>query len=150
MYFLPKLIPQVPFPFVHKLFSNPHCILLSSKLRSVNSQFWDHVTNHFAMWSDEMASRKRASLSVSDSSSSDGAPACKRRMLLAKSVTKLKLERGLWVMRFPMIILCSLIYLGGGIVSCECFCLPVGHHCSLGLPWAVLDVPYVHDTVNMS
>jgi len=50
--------------------------------------FWDHVTNHFAMWSDEMASRKRASLSVSDSSSSDGAPACKRWMLLAKSVAK--------------------------------------------------------------
>jgi len=60
----------------------------------------------------------------------------------------LKLERGLCVMRFPMIILCSLIYLGSGTVSC--FCLPVGHHCSLGLPWAVLDVPYVHDTVNMS
>jgi len=35
------------------------------------SGHWDHVTDYFAMWSDKMASRKRASSSVSESSSSD-------------------------------------------------------------------------------
>ena len=50
----------------------------------------NHVTDHFAMWSDTMAGRKRpsSSTSVSESSSSDGSPASKRRMLLAKSVNK--------------------------------------------------------------
>ena len=50
----------------------------------------DHVTNHFAMWLDKMAGRKRpsSSTSVSESSSSDGSAASKRRMLLAKSVNK--------------------------------------------------------------
>ena len=50
----------------------------------------NHVTDHFAMCSDKMASRKRpsSSTSVSESSSSDGSPASKGRMLLAKSVNK--------------------------------------------------------------
>ena len=50
----------------------------------------NHVTDHFAMWLDKMASRKRpsSSTSMSESSSSDGSPASKRRMLLAKSVNK--------------------------------------------------------------
>ena len=50
----------------------------------------NHVTDHFAMWLDKMAGRKRPSLSTSvpESSSSDGSPASKRRMLLAKSVNK--------------------------------------------------------------
>jgi len=34
---------------------------------------WDHVIDHFAMWLDKMTSRKRASWSVSETSSSDGA-----------------------------------------------------------------------------
>ena len=48
------------------------------------------VTDHFAMWSYKMAGRKRpsSSTSVSESSSSDGSPASKRRMLLANSVNK--------------------------------------------------------------
>jgi len=33
----------------------------------------DHVTNHYAMWSDKMANRKWASWSVSKTSSSDSA-----------------------------------------------------------------------------
>ena len=37
------------------------------------SRHWDHVIDHFAMWSDKMTSRKRASWSVSETSSSDGA-----------------------------------------------------------------------------
>jgi len=45
--------------------------------RSISGH-WDHVTDHFAMWSDKMAGRKRASSSVSEISSSDGAPASKR------------------------------------------------------------------------
>jgi len=52
------------------------------------SGHWDHVTDHFAMWSNKMAGKMRASLSVSESSSSDGVPASKRRMLLVKSVDK--------------------------------------------------------------
>ena len=50
----------------------------------------NHVTDHFAMWSYKMAGRKRpsSSTSVSESSSSDGSPASKRRMLLANSVNK--------------------------------------------------------------
>ena len=47
----------------------------------------DHVTDHSAPWSDKMAGRKRGSC-LSESTSSDGAPASKRRMLLAKSVDK--------------------------------------------------------------
>ena len=54
--------------------------------RTISGRF-DHVTDHFAPWSDKMAGRKRAS-SLSESTSSDGAPASKRRMLLAKSVDK--------------------------------------------------------------
>ena len=48
------------------------------------------MTDHFAMWSDKMAGRKRpsSSTSVSESSSSDGSPASKGRMLLANSVNK--------------------------------------------------------------
>ena len=54
--------------------------------RTISGRF-DHVTDHFAPWSDKMAGRKRAS-SLSESTSSDGAPASKRRMLLTKSVDK--------------------------------------------------------------
>ena len=54
--------------------------------RTISGRF-GHVTDHFAPWSDKMACRKRAS-SITGSTSSDGAPASKRRMLLAKSVDK--------------------------------------------------------------
>ena len=61
-------------------------------LRAIRSRIstCNHVTDHFAMWSDKMAGRKRpsSSTSVSESSSSDGSPASKRRMLQAKSVNK--------------------------------------------------------------
>ena len=50
----------------------------------------NHVTDHFAMWLDKMAGRKRPSLSTSvpESSSSHGSPASKRRVLMANSVNK--------------------------------------------------------------
>ena len=46
-----------------------------------------HMTDHFALWSDIMAGRNRVS-SLSESTSSDGTPALKRTMLLARSVDK--------------------------------------------------------------
>ena len=52
------------------------------------SRHWDHVTNHFAMWSNKMAGREWASLSMSETSSSDGVPASKRKMLLVKNINK--------------------------------------------------------------
>ena len=54
------------------------------------SRYFDHVTDHSAMWSDKMAGRKgpSSSTSVSESCSSEGASASKGRMLLAQSVDK--------------------------------------------------------------